>query len=343
MPRLEHEIKAIVELLKPGPDSEAHKRPERYGEAIERAGRFLDASAPDHLALLMAMIDANVHDTTVALDLVSFLEEDDMRGLVQKLLNGVPPSDGGECLLDHVALQRPDLVSREHVEGMTDYRLWGMEGDALTPPPTFHLVFEQGSLVSRISIMHDRHPTWRLPTEGLSYRLGGPGFGRCPSCEQSLIHLVTLDDAIDALMISLPKLVLETCPTCWSPAYYQHDQNGRPTRIAPIEIEGHRWDNVPLQEQRVRIAKTPTRWLRQAWAHSNGRQNLNRLGGLPSWIQYPDVPNVPQTERKMKLLLQLDSDLPLVGGGKMLWGSGGLLYVFWDAETRISCHFGQWT
>lgn len=337
LPARDLEIKAIVALLQADP------RFQRYGEAFDRAGAFLDAPPRDRLALLMAMIDANVHDTTVALDLVSFLDEPEMRGLVEKLLNDAPALDGCDSLLDHVALQRPDLVPPQHIEAMTDYDWWAEEGDAMNPPPTCHLIFDRGSLVSRISIIHDRHPTWHLPTEGSTYRLGGPGSGWCPSCEQALIHLITLEDAIDALMISTPKLVLETCPTCWSPAYYHHDENGRPTRINPIEIEGYRWQNVPLKEQRVGIAKTPKRWLRQSVAHSNGRQNLNRLGGLPAWIQGPDIPTVPQTGKKMKLLLQLDSDLPLVSGGELLWGSGGLLYVFWDDETRISCHFGQWT
>jgi hypothetical protein len=67
------------------------------------------------------------------------------------------------------------------------------------------------------------------------------------------------------------------------------------------------------------------------------------VGGLPSWIQSPEIPCVPGTDRQMDFLLQVDSELQNVQGSDVMWGSGGLLYVFWDSQTRISCHLPQFT
>ena len=73
------------------------------------------------------------------------------------------------------------------------------------------------------------------------------------------------------------------------------------------------------------------------------KQNRFKIGGFPSWVQADETPVVPGTSRKMKLLIQLDSNLPTIDGGEMLWGSGGTFYVFWDDATRTSCHFHQCT
>ncbi|MCP5039073.1 MAG: DUF1963 domain-containing protein, partial [Rhodobacteraceae bacterium] len=98
-----------------------------------------------------------------------------------------------------------------------------------------------------------------------------------------------------------------------------------------------------IREFQVGLARTSARWSRQSWAGSNDRQNLFKIGGIPSWIQYADIPTAPHSRQPMQFLMQFDSYLPTTSGGEMLWGSGGMLYVFWDPQTRVSCHFGQWT
>src|SRR5262249_30634132 len=147
-----------------------------------------------------------------------------------------------------------------------------------------------------------------LPAYPQIFRFGGPGSSRCPSCDQNAIHLLTLDSELPEFPPTKERIVLETCPTSWTPAYYCHEADGIPSRIEPVKPEGFRWKNVPLIEQGVRLATTPSRWKFQSWGRSNSRQNLSRLGGVPAWIQHDQVPLVPGTTRRMKLLLQLDSE-----------------------------------
>lgn len=363
---VEDQIEAIIELLRPPTwyrrtrptAEEAHQWTETIVEAERRIEAVLDGSPADRLALLMAMLDADVGGDTLAPRLVSFINEDDLPALVERLLSIRASVGRGEVLLDRVkrrlgfrcsarlrdaegvleevAFQRPEIVPFQHVERRIRVAR-AKEGDPSAALPTFHLIFEEGPPQGHLRPVDRRHPTWHLPVEGPSYRMGGPGQGWCPSCEQPLIHLITLGRGLEKLLGSLPALVFETCTNCWGPAYYRHDQDGRPTRIAPLEkiYEEFHWKNVPLKEQNVRFAPTPKRWLRQ-WGG-----NLFRLGGLPTWIQAPEVPKALQTEREMQLLLQLDSYLPDVEGGSLQIGDSGLLYVFWDAETRVSCHFIQ--
>src|SRR5262245_30196362 len=110
----DRQIGEIVELLKPGRAEEARQRPARYAEAERRVAAFLDGSSKDRLALLMAMIGGGVADQMLALDLVSYLDEDDLPALVVKALSS-STERGEDDLLDHVALQRPDLVPRQHL------------------------------------------------------------------------------------------------------------------------------------------------------------------------------------------------------------------------------------
>lgn len=83
-------------------------------------------------------------------------------------------------------------------------------------------------------------------------------------------------------------------------------------------------------------AQMPRRWFWQAWGCSNSRENLNRVGGEPSWIQDAEYPSCPSCDKLMPYLFQLDSDLPTAGGGEWLWGSGGIAYGFWCDGCRIS-------
>lgn len=41
--------------------------------------------------------------------------------------------------------------------------------------------------------------------------------------------------------------------------------------------------------------------------------------------------------------MQLDSVLPTVDGGILLWGSGGMLYTYWCDGCAVSAHLWQCT
>jgi len=69
-----------------------------------------------------------------------------------------------------------------------------------------------------------------------------------------------------------------------------------------------------------------------------------RIGGEPSWIQGASVPTCPICGEKMEFLIQLDSELPSCEqSGEVMFGSGGILYVFWCERTRVSGFFMQCT
>jgi hypothetical protein len=325
----------IVDLLK-------NPMKRDYGRAQALTDEVLDRSPAVILDLVLRLVDAEAIGTTIGLDLVSFVDEEDLATVARKCLGSA--GEGRTDCLEQIARQKLDAVPKSVVDGMFDFRIW--RDDPEPQFPTMHLIFEHGARSQGFGAQlgtRDGHPTWALPAQAPSFRFGGPGATRCPSCGQAEIHLLTIDREIPGFAQTKDRIVIETCPTCWSEAYYQHDADGTPTRMQPIVVEGYRWDNVPLAEQRVRFAATPCRWLLQSWGSSNSRQNLSRLGGVASWVQDSQIPSVPGTDRKMALLLQVDSFYPTERGGEMLWGSGGVLYVFWDAATRTSCVFGQWT
>lgn len=208
------------------------------------------------------------------------------------------------------------------------------DGRALYSSESRHLVFPSGYLARPEPHRARRHPTWRLEAE-FETPLGGPGLHICATCGEQGHHLLTF-----------PLARLETCLSClgWeqSPLYYSHDSDGTPHPIGPQETRRPRFRAGPLRSTYVGVAVTPARWRWQDWGYSNGRQNLNRIGGYPSWIQSAEYPICPGCHQFMKLLFQLDS-LPLENGEEFLWGSGGLGYGFWCAKCRVSAFLFQCT
>ncbi|WP_304344886.1 hypothetical protein [Campylobacter showae] len=55
------------------------------------------------------------------------------------------------------------------------------------------------------------------------------------------------------------------------------------------------------------------------------------------------MPTCPICGEKMGFLIQLDSELPSCEDGELLFGSGGILYVFWCESSRVSAFFMQCT
>lgn len=64
----------------------------------------------------------------------------------------------------------------------------------------------------------------------------------------------------------------------------------------------------------------------------------SQLGGYPKWVQGESTPKNSKDE-SMKLLFQLDSE----DNAGLMWGDVGLIYVFYDEETKqieftLQCH-----
>jgi hypothetical protein len=146
----------------------------------------------------------------------------------------------------------------------------------------------------------------------------------------------------------LPRLELATCLSClgWEkqPLFYRHDQHGIPSNVGydgPAVTP--QFPSGQLKETEIRLAETPRRWYWQDWALSNGRENLNRIGGEPCWVQSAEYPHCPLCQRIMPYLMQLDSNLPMNEEREFLWGSGGIGYGFWCDQCKVSGFFWQCT
>ena len=197
---------------------------------------------------------------------------------------------------------------------------------------------------------HVHHPTWTARGEGAPQRLGGWGAAKCGGCGGQLHHLLTLDPVPQYLGVSLPRLQLEVCLSCLSweamPLFYAHDELGAPRSLA-LEIQAPQFVTGPLRETQVTLAATGARWQWQDWGLTNGRENLHRVGGHPSWIQSAEYPPCPHCGETMNFLMQLDSELPMQSpddcGGAWMWGSGGIGYVFWCDACRVSASLLQCT
>ena len=90
------------------------------------------------------------------------------------------------------------------------------------------------------------------------------------------------------------------------------------------------------------IVESPPRCQLQDWGLSNGCENLNRLGGEPTWIQNPEYPRCPGCADTMRFVLQLDS-LHFTTGLTWEWGSDGIVYVFWCTACSMSATLWQST
>ena len=339
------EIDRILALLRLDPPETVRQRSGEVGAILDSR---LGNGSSFFLALLKRAIESDARSTPELLDLVSYLTEADLDSLIAFLVpclldRGDVTGELEEDLLGHVACQKPDRIPRELLESIYDFRQWFERADPVSPSPTYHMVFECGSPTDLPFETHRQHPTWHFDRHVAGISIGGRGSGKCPACRIQLNHLLTLEQVPPDLGVSLPELVFETCPYSSGIEYFQHDENGRPKPVTPYHECGFENADAPLATMNAKLAVTPDRWKRQSWGISNGRENLFKFGGLPSWVQYADTPVVPDEDRKMQFLFQLDSFLPAADGGEVLWGSGGLLYAFWDDRTRISCIFRQGT
>jgi hypothetical protein len=190
------------------------------------------------------------------------------------------------------------------------------------------------------------HPTWKLPPSTGLLSFGGTTAGKCSCCGGQLHRLLLLEPVPQGIGVTgLKHVDLATCLSClgWEQEtlFYRHRKNGTPMSVV---YEGPRNEPQfpvgPLKSGKVRLAATPQRWHWQNWGDG---QNLNRIGGEPSWVQDADYPNCPSCKGTMSYLLQLDSNLPAAGGHEWLWGSGGMAYGFWCDACTISAFLWQCT
>jgi hypothetical protein len=177
----------------------------------------------------------------------------------------------------------------------------------ICPDVLYHLQFPDSFFEdeSRPPWLARVHPTWHLPSLGTVLPFGGNSENPCLLCGETLHRLLVLDPVPPRLGVTeLRRIELATCLSClgWEqqPLFYQHDNDGCPANIGyDGSTREPQFPVGPLKEAEAMLAETPRRWFWQDWGLSNSRENLNRIGGEPCWVQDAEFPNCPRCKRLM--------------------------------------------
>jgi hypothetical protein len=183
-----------------------------------------------------------------------------------------------------------------------------------------------------------KHPTWLNFDSAYNFEFDFGGVIKRDD-ESTLFHVMTIDPVPNDFGISLKKLVLGFEFEYYEKVFYKHDENGFPHYIKTYEV-GKKMEVDEILQTKIRLSETPKRWNYQDWALSNDRENLNRFGGEPSWIQGADYPICPETGEIMKFLFQFDN---LPTSQHFPFGGEGIFYFFWCDTSKISTYVYQQT
>lgn len=190
---------------------------------------------------------------------------------------------------------------------------------------TYHLVFPESYLPSHTEERFKskrNHPTWKLTdTASGAVKVGGKTQHACDNCGRQKAHLITLDPIPAGLPITgTPSYELSVCMTC---------------------VLGY--EAPAIKETTATLCRTPKRWRWQDWGLSNGRENLHRIGGFPTWVQWANYSACGGCQKPMTVVLQIASELPREDGSLLFWGSGGIGYALWCDDCKKSSFTWQST
>jgi hypothetical protein len=220
--------------------------------------------------------------------------------------------------------------------------------DALFAPLPYHLVFPSDYFTESRPAWINRslHPTWHVNGDSVSYRFGGQAAACCGLCSGPLHHLITVPGTLIGMRDSMASVSFSVCLSClgWERPvlYYAHGTDGLPRPLDKGKITPQ-FPAGAIKESAIQLVLSPSRWRWQDWGLANGRENLHRFGGHPSWIQSAAYPTCPTCNQVMPFAFQLDSDLPTQDDGEWQWGSGGICYGFWCSPCRVSGYLWQCT
>lgn len=223
----------------------------------------------------------------------------------------------------------------------------------LCPDTPYHLRFDADYLGREGEPVHVRpgtHPTWfDLGQAELTAGFGGEVDTTCAVCSDHLHRMLAIDPIPPGLGIdSRHRVTFVTCLSClgWTEGIlqFQHAANGEPTPVGYVgEPTPPQFPATAFLPTTVGLVPTPERWRFQDWGLANSRENLNRIGGEPTWIQNADYPTCASCGSTMHFVFQLDSEFRTDDGGGWLWGSGGIAYFFWCDGCAVSACFWQCT
>jgi hypothetical protein len=167
---------------------------------------------------------------------------------------------------------------------------------------------------------------------------------QCPACRQRLHRLLRLDPVPAGIGItSRSRVEFAWCPVCGvfaNPGYARHAPDGAPEPFTVDPDGGPDREPEPVEDRLipatpVELVPLPERWRQQDWALSNGRENLHRVGGEPTWIQGASYPVCAGCTRTMSAVGQLAVE--------DVWDAEGICYLLWCDPCAISAVVYQQT
>ncbi|WP_146052889.1 hypothetical protein [Aquimarina sp. I32.4] len=218
---------------------------------------------------------------------------------------------------------------------------------------SYHIIFNSEYL-DKMQIDKE-HPTCSIKNQNDTEYLFGGSLN--DESDKNLNHLITLSPIPSEIEIyNVSKLTLAidfelffNSLLCDKYLYYQHDVEGYPTLFTKDITVSNEYDKKPIIETKVKLGETPLEWSNQEWEDGNN----NKIGGVPTWVQEPEYLNCPCCKEKMMFLMHLNSDLPvnepvqlhdeLIYKDTIMFGNGGICYVYWCDKDRISGYLWQST
>ncbi|GAA0503867.1 hypothetical protein [Deinococcus depolymerans] len=194
--------------------------------------------------------------------------------------------------------------------------------------------------------MHLDDLSWRINGEGIQAEYWGAEGPKCPHCDYNLQHLLTLSNPVPGVTLHAP-ITFVVCTYCMisdRPTIFVHDDHGLPERpkyhgSGFEETGGYDFSDLDRETYKflhhglpVQLKVTPSRWLFQN--DFNDSQNLNRVGGPPSWLQGPEWETCPKCQQTMLFVFQLHDGLAY---------TNGTIYGFWCSSCRISAILNTYT
>ncbi|NRB41537.1 MAG: hypothetical protein HRU20_24205 [Pseudomonadales bacterium] len=179
------------------------------------------------------------------------------------------------------------------------------------------------------------HPSWQLEKQhSRKTDFGGNLNNTCGCCGDQLQRLIHLP--ADTINNHYP-ITLATCTAClgWEEDafFYRHDKQGLPEAIDFLDNPSPAFFSAtPFKKTAVHLTDTPARWCNQNWHMAKGRENLNRIGGRPTWIQDAVYPQCPCCQNTMKFCAQFDFAMADENEDSI----EGICYAFWCEDCAVS-------
>lgn len=342
---------------------------EAYEATMQAFLNYLQAAPSTLLAFASLVMETCSRGGTFFHTALSFLPMDDWPTVVDHAmvtLRRDPANKAAQSIIEYANLQGPAAIQpyEEELAYLPDGLHLAAFDDppALYPARALHMAFLapylSELLEKRSPKAEDRcHPTWvEAPRDASTFPFGGVSEAICGICSERLQHIITFDRIPDGLGVTdLPTLELSVCLACLSLGSgvlsYQHDERGHPHDIS----QGKRWpqfadvrESFHFKSTSVALADLGPRWQRQDWGYSNGRENLHRIGGHPTWVQNAEYVPCPLCSNVSTFLMQLDEGLltidELTGDTwGWNWSGGGIGYILWCNSCKVSSFFDQYT